>query len=217
MSCIRLFYVPWSAEICGHTLGIYPFFTAFNPYLTLLRVLYDFHILTRQFCNFCRKFVPVPGYGVCLSYPYPGRSTTSIQHTLPERFCEFCTTFIPLPDSSVNSVTTSYRYRGMEYAFHTRTRRSSATSVQHHTLPKTFCEFYTTSIPLPDSSVTSVTNLIPYRKYPYPTEHNLGNIIFFFSSGRGGYVLYMCFRSERRFFLRLIHSRASPQWLNTQK
>ena len=28
-------------------------------------------------------------------------------------------------------------------------------------------------IPLPDSSVTSVTNLIPYRKYPYPTEHTL--------------------------------------------
>ena len=82
-------------------------------------------------------------------------------------------TFIPLHDSSVTSVTTSYRYQGMGYAFHTRTWRISVTSVQHYTLPEKFCYFCTTFIPLPDSSVTSVTNLIPYRKYPYPTEHNL--------------------------------------------
>ena len=49
-------------------------------------------------------------------------------------------------------------------------------SVQHYTLPDRFCEFCKTFIPLPDSSVTSVINLIPYRKYPYPTEHNLGQI-----------------------------------------
>ena len=61
----------------------------------------------------------------------------------------------------------------MGYTFHTRTRGRSVTSVQHHTLPEKVCDFCTTFIPLPDSSVTSVTNLIPYRKYPYPTEHNL--------------------------------------------
>ena len=94
-------------------------------------------------------------------------------HTLPERFCDFCTTFIPLPKISVTSVTTSYRYPGMGYAFHTRNRGSSVTSVQHYTLPDKFCDFCTTFIPLPKSSVTSVTNLIPYKKYPYLTEHNL--------------------------------------------
>ena len=30
------------------------------------------------------------------------------------------------------------------------------------------------TIPDPTGSVTSVTNLIPYRRYPYPTEHTLG-------------------------------------------
>ena len=68
----------------------------------------------------------------------------------------------------------------MGYTFHTRTRGRSVTSVQHHTLPEMFCDFCTTFMPLPDSSVTSVTNLIPYRKYPYPTEHNLGIYQSFF-------------------------------------
>ena len=90
-----------------------------------------------------------------------------------DMFCDSCKIFIPLPDSSVISVETSYRYPGMGYAFHTRTWRSSVTSAQHYNLPVKFCDFCTTFIPLSDSSVTSVTNLIPYRKYPYPTEHNL--------------------------------------------
>ena len=42
-----------------------------------------FHTLTRQFCDFCNNFVPVPGYGVCLSYPYL------------EDFCDFFTTLYP--------------------------------------------------------------------------------------------------------------------------
>ena len=79
-----------------------------------------------------------------------------------------------LTDGSVISVGPSYWYPGMGYAFHIRTRGRSVTSVQHHTLPKMFCDFFcTTFIPLPDSSETSVTNFIPYRKYPYPTEHTL--------------------------------------------
>ena len=110
--------------------------------------------------------------------PVRGRiSVTYVQHyTLPDKLCDFCTTFIPLPDSSVTSVGTSYRYPGMGYTFHTRTRGRSVTSVQQHTLAEKLCDFCKTFIPLPDSSVTSATNLIPYRKYPYPTEHNLDTL-----------------------------------------
>ena len=43
----------------------------------------------------------------------------------------------------------------------------------HYTIPGKCCEFCTTFIPLPDSSVSSVTNLIPCRNYPNPTEHSL--------------------------------------------
>ena len=102
---------------------------------------------------------------------------SSVQHyTQPDKFCNSCTTFIPLPDSSVTFVTTSYRYPGMGYVFHTCTWRISVTFVQHYSQPDKFSDFCTTFIPLPDSSVTSVTNLIPYRTYPYPTEHNLGTL-----------------------------------------
>ena len=132
-------------------------------------------------------FIPYPGE-VCdfckTSYPTRVRFVTSVQHhTLPDKFCDFCTTFIPSPDRSVTSVTTSYRYQGMGYAFHTRTRGRSVTSVLRYTLPCKFCDFCTTFMPLPDSSVTSVTKLTPYRKYPHPTEHNLAK--FSICSWRG--------------------------------
>ena len=84
---------------------------------------------------------------------YPGITRT-------RQFCYFCTTFIPSHDSSVTSVTTSYRYPGMGYTFHTRTRGRFMTSVQHHTLPGgglkllyiipypgEVCNFCTTSYP----------------------------------------------------------------------
>ena len=51
----------------------------------------------------------------------------------------------------------------MGYAFHAHTWRISVTSVQHYTLPDKFCDFCTTFIPLPDSSVTSVTT---WYRYP---------------------------------------------------
>ena len=139
--------------------------------MTFVRLSYPY----RQFCDFCNNFVTVPGYGVHLSYPYPGevcdfytlsyptrgRFVSSVQHhTLPERFCDFCTTFIPLPDSSVIPVTTSYRYQGMGYTFLTRTWRISVTSVQHYTQPDKFCDFCTPSIPVPGYGV----------HLPYPTR-----------------------------------------------
>ena len=46
----------------------------------------------------------------------------------------------------------------------------------HHTLPAIFCEFCKTFIPLLDSSVSFVTNLIPSRTYPYLTEHNISTL-----------------------------------------
>ena len=84
---------------------------------------------TKYKVMFCKvRFFVYPGI-------YPG-IVSSVQHyTLPDRFCDFCTTFIPLPDNSVISITTSYRYPGMAYTFHTRNRGSSVTSVKHHTLP----------------------------------------------------------------------------------
>ena len=43
----------------------------------------------------------------------------------------------------------------------------------HHTLPDKFSEFCMIFILLTDSFVSFVTNLVPYRTYPYLTEHNL--------------------------------------------
>lgn len=109
--------------------------------------LYPDFTRTRQFCDFCKSFVPDPGIGYAFYTHTRGRFMRSVlHHTIPETFCDICTTFKPLPDSSVTSVEISYWYLGIEYAFHTCTRRSS---------------------------VTSVKNIIPYRKYPYYTEHNL--------------------------------------------
>ena len=80
---------------------------------------------TRNFCKFCKTFVPVPetslssvrpwhnargtgmpfyeipggggGYGYCTTFVY-----------LPGTFCEFCKTSIPVPGTSVSSVGLSF-------------------------------------------------------------------------------------------------------------
>ena len=107
-------------------------------------------------------FIPVPG---------------GFLRPLLDKFCYFCTTFIPLPDSSVTSVTTSYRYSGMGYTFHLSysypgevydfcttsypTRGRFMTSVQHHALPESyfhtltrqFCDFCNNFVPLPGYGV----------------------------------------------------------------
>ena len=82
---------------------------------------------TRNFCKFCKTFVPVPetslssvrpwhnargtgmpfyeipggggGYGYCTTFVY-----------LPGTFCEFCKTSIPVPGTSVSSVRLPYPY-----------------------------------------------------------------------------------------------------------
>ena len=82
-------------------------------YRIVLWLLYNFHTLTRQFCNFCNNFVPVPGYGVCLSYPYL------------EDFCDFCTTLYP-----------TRTFLWLLYDFHTFTWQFCNFCNKSHTLQK---------------------------------------------------------------------------------
>ena len=118
------------------------------------------------FREFCKTFIPLPNSSVRSvqnSYPYPGlgyafvkipvgvswvlydimpyptertRTLRNIALTfcipgvlpVPVKGCEFCSTLYPFPTDFLNSL-------------------------QNHTLPHRFCDYYKTFIPLPDSSV----------------------------------------------------------------
>ncbi|CAM9748270.1 unnamed protein product, partial [Sphacelaria rigidula] len=93
-------------------------------------------------------------------------------HTLPDSFCEFCKPPIPLPDSSVGFVRKLYPNPRGGHAPKELLERRYRFSVQaSQTVPDKSCNFCKTVIPVPDISVSSVRNIIPYRTYPYLTEH----------------------------------------------
>ena len=51
------------------------------------------------------------------------------------------------------------------------------TGTDFHTVTGHFGKFGTTSIPVPDTSVSSVQHPYRYRAYRYRTEHTLENIL----------------------------------------
>ena len=98
------------------TEGVY--LPGYYPYPELLRVLYNIHTRTKNFCEFCTTFIPVPGTsvrsvrpchntrGTGTSFSYlPGTSGSSVRPCHNTRnFWKFCKTFIPVPGTSVSSV-----------------------------------------------------------------------------------------------------------------
>ena len=75
---------------------------------------------TKNFCKFCRTFIPVPG-----------------------TYWKFCTTFIPVPGTSGSSARESHKYPGYRYiVFITLV---SSVRPCHNT--RNFCEFCNTSVP----------------------------------------------------------------------
>ena len=86
------------------------------------RGIYRGYYPTKNFCKFCRTFIPVPGTSVssvrpCHKYPgygysilyLPGTSVSSVRqcHNTPN-ICEFCNTFVPVPGTFVSSVRSPY-------------------------------------------------------------------------------------------------------------
>ena len=85
-------------------------------------------------------FIPNPGEaGKVLNntIPNPGEAGKVLYNTIPNpgEVGKVLYNTVPNPTKSVTSVITSYRYPGMGYTFHTRTRGRSKTSVQHYTEP----------------------------------------------------------------------------------
>ena len=99
-------FIPYPGEVCDFCKTSYPTRVSFVASV-------QHHTLTRPFCNFCNNIVPVPGYGVCISYPYPGE------------VCDFCTTLYP-----------TVQVLWLLYVFHTLTWQFCNFCNKSHTLQK---------------------------------------------------------------------------------
>ena len=121
--------------------------------------------------------------------PVPDTSVSSVQHqyryrtlryvrydinTVTGHFGKFGTRSIPIPDSSISPVRHGYRYRRYRYrlSYWYRTLRPFRYNINTGT--GYFGNFGTTSIPVPDTSVSSVLHPCGYREYRrYRIEHTL--------------------------------------------
>ena len=118
--------------------------------------------------------------------PYPG----CLPRVLPyKNFCEICRTFIPVPGTSVSSARHSYPYPELLSALYAGATNTRGTGTAFLYLPGTcvssvrpchntrnLCEFSNTSIPVPETSGSSVRLPYPYPESTNPTEHNLESI-----------------------------------------
>ena len=110
--------------------------------------------------------------------PVPDTSVSSVQHqyryrtlryvrydinTVTGHFGKFGTRSIPIPDSSISPVRHGYRYRRYRYrlSYWYRTLRPFRYNINTGT--GYFGNFGTTSIPVPDTSVSSVRDQYRYR------------------------------------------------------
>ena len=132
---------------------------------------------TRNSCNFCRTFMPVPGTSV--SSVRPCHNTwkfwkfCKIQdpelllvlwdiHTRTRNFCEFCT-----PRATIPGV----RVQHLLYPPGT-----SVSSIRPCHNTRNFRKFCNTFIPVHETSGSSVRLLALYPESTNSTEHDLGNI-----------------------------------------
>ena len=132
---------------------------------------------TRNFCKFCRTFIPVPGTSV--SSVRPGHNTRNFWkfcetfipvpelllvlrdiHTRTRNFCEFCTPRVTIPGVPV------------QHLLHPPGTFVSSVRPCHNT--RNFWKFFNTFIPAPETSGSSVRPPYPYPESTKPTEHNLG-------------------------------------------
>ena len=78
-------------------------------------------------------------------------------------FGKFGTTSIPVPETSVSSVRHRYRYRRCRYRLSYRYRTLRQVRYDVNTGTRHFGEFGTLSIPVPETSVSSVRHQYRYR------------------------------------------------------
>ena len=157
--------------------------------------MYNIHTRTKNFCEFCTTFIPVPGTSIRSVRPcHNTRGTgtaflylprTSVSSARPSHntrnFWKFCNTFIPVPATSVISAAHSYPHlcqlctpratipgvRAHHFLYPPGTSVSSVRPC-HNT--RNFCEFCNTSIPVPETSGSSVRlPYLPGIRKPYRT------------------------------------------------
>ena len=117
------------------------------------RGIYPGYCPTKNFCKFCRTFTPVPG-----------------------NLWKFCGAFIPVPGISASSVRPWPQYPGYGYSTFCARSVKSVSSVRPVTILGAsgscvrltypypdFCKFCKIPIPLPGTSVTSVTSVRLWR------------------------------------------------------
>ena len=146
------------------------------PYLELLDDLYVLRHNTRGYgySMFCARpellqvlyaCATIPGTSgsfVTLSYLYPELLEVLYDiHTRTWKFCKFCTSFATIPGVRVQHV-----------LYPTGTSGSSV-RLCHNT--RNFWKLCNTSIPVPETSGSSVRPPYPYPESTKPTEHDLGS------------------------------------------
>ena len=128
---------------------------------------YGIFVPARNFCKFC---TPVPQYPEHLE-------VLQDFHARTRNFCELCRTFIPVPGTSVSSVRPAPQYPGYGYSIFLYPPGTSVSSVRPCHNTQNFCEFCNTSMPVPETSASSVRLPYLYPESTNPTEHNLGKIV----------------------------------------
>ena len=125
---------------------------------------YGYSIFTpaRNFCDFC---TPVPQYPERLEVLYDF-------HTRTRNFWKFCKTFTPVPGTSVSSVQPVPQYPGDGYGNVLHPLGTSVSYVRLCHTTRNFCELCNTSIPIPETSGSSVRLLYPFTR----NAHTLQNI-----------------------------------------
>ena len=138
-------------------------------------------------CNFCTPVPQSPGYGSCSCIPDRNFCKFSTPRRNTRNFWMFCKPFIPVPGTAGSSVTLSYPYSDLFFEFGTTRATIPGVRVQHVLRPpgasvssvclchntRNFREFCTISIPVPESSGSSVKPPYPYPESTKPTEHSL--------------------------------------------
>ena len=120
---------------------------------------------------------------------YPTENFCDSPTTIPPFFCELCDSVGTLQRTSVSSVAPWIPYRDflqalwhLEYPTENfcdsppQYPHPSVSSVTGSVPTEIFCELCDSPSTLQKISVSSVTIQIPYRQYPYPTEHKVGKM-----------------------------------------
>ena len=148
-----------------------------NRTLPLKACIYQGVTRTWNICEFCTPFIPVPGTSVRSVRPCHNTRGTGTAFLYLPRNCvsSVIPFFKPVPRPSVSSLRHSYPYQEFRLDLYARATKTevrvefslyrpgtSVSSVRPCHNTGNFCEFCNTSIPVPDTSGSSV-------RLPYPS------------------------------------------------